>query len=139
MLLNDEAGRPRAKRILIAAEIRGGASLADSRGDLAGSCRSATHDPHPENIPFAISYSDNAVRGNIDCPCDRLIDYPLHISRGKLHLTRRWSGDRDCARDQKQSQPAIHSGTFVLPDRRTHFHNNSIEMGLVLAAKLVAP
>ena len=88
MLLNYETGSTRRERVLIAAEICRRARFAHSRGDLAWSSQSSAHDPDAEDIPLAVGYGDHAVRRNVCCPCDRLIDDRLYIRRSELGSSR---------------------------------------------------
>ena len=84
MLLDDEAGGARRERVLIAAQIRGGAGFRDAARDFEDVRFAAADVPDAEDVSFAIGHGDDAVRRNLDGARDRLVDDGLHVGRGEL-------------------------------------------------------
>jgi hypothetical protein len=86
MLLDDETGRARGERVLVAAEIRRGAGLRDAAGDFQRRGRRAVHAPDGKHIPFAIGHGDDRVGRNHDGARDGLVDDRLHVHGRELRL-----------------------------------------------------
>jgi len=86
-LLNNKPGRSRCERVLITAEICRSASFADCGRDFTGSRGSSTHYPGAENLSLPIGHRDHAVRRNLDCARDGLVDDRLDVGQGELRTS----------------------------------------------------
>src|SRR5438270_13864756 len=94
MLLNDEAGGARCERVLVAAQIRGGAGFGDAARNFENVWLAAADVPNAENVSFAISHGDDAIRRNLYGARDGLVDDRLHVGGGKLCLVQRRPEDQ---------------------------------------------
>ena len=84
MLLNDEPGCARAKRVLIAAQKCSGACFGNCVGDLSGHRLAPGHIPDTDHVTFAIGDRDYAVGRNLHGARDRVVDDCLNIRGGQL-------------------------------------------------------
>ncbi len=89
MLLNNEPGCARAKRVLIAAQKCSGARFGNRVCDLSGRRLAAGHVPDTEHVTFAIGDRDHAVRRNLDGACDGVVDDCLNIHVSGYQIPRR--------------------------------------------------
>src|SRR5437763_1308959 len=113
MLLDNEAGGARSERVLVAAQIRGGAGFGDAARNFENVRLAAADVPNAEDVSFAISHGDDAVRRNLDGARDGLVDDRLHVGCGELRLGER--GPEDQANGKGDEEDAsFHGGALIL-------------------------
>ncbi len=74
MLLNNESGRARSERVLVAAQVSCGSRFAYRSGDFARSSRAAADNPNTKYVTFAVCHRDDAVGRNLRRTNDGLIN-----------------------------------------------------------------
>ena len=84
MLLNDEPGCARAKRVLVAAQKCSGARFGNRVLDLSGSWLAPSHIPDADHVTFTIGDRDHAPGQNLDGAGDSMVDNCLNIRSGQL-------------------------------------------------------
>jgi len=110
MLLDDEPGRARSERVLVAAEIRGGTGLRDTAGNIERARRRSVDAPNREHIAFAIGHGNHAVRRNLEGSRRGMVDDRLDIDGRELRLGQEWPEEQ--AGNGEESGAESHGARF---------------------------
>ena len=108
MLLDDEAGRARSERVLIAAQECGRARFGNRVGNFGGGRFATANGPDAENKAFAIDYSNDTVWRNLKRARHGAVDDRLHVNGGEL-LSERRRGQR-----KRRRQNGADSQSFMI-------------------------